>query len=102
MFAAMLERAVRVCEAQFGNIYRWDGATSHAIASDDTPSPFVKARERISIRPGPKNPVRQMIETKQAVHTLDVATSASYAEGEPVAVAAVELGMVRTLCLSQC
>ena len=55
-------------------------------------------RERVSLRPpGPKDPIRQMITTKQAVHTLDVAASSSYAEREPVSVAAVELGGVRTL-----
>jgi hypothetical protein len=25
VFAAMLKNAVRVCNASFGNIYRWDG-----------------------------------------------------------------------------
>src|SRR5262249_21869259 len=25
VFKSMLENAVRICEAQFGNIYRWDG-----------------------------------------------------------------------------
>ena len=97
VFMAMLERAVRVCDAQFGNAYRWDGELLHAIASHDTPSAFVQARERGSLRPGAKDPVRQMVTTKLAVHTLDVAASASYAEHEPASVAAVELGGVRTL-----
>ena len=25
----MLEKAVRICDAKFGNIYRWDGDTVH-------------------------------------------------------------------------
>ena len=25
VFASMLEKAVRICDAKFGNIYRWDG-----------------------------------------------------------------------------
>ena len=97
VFAAMLERAVRICDAKFGNIYRWDGEVLNAVASRGTPSAFVDARQRISLCPGPKDPVGVMIATKKAVHTLDLAASASYAEGEPLAVAAVELGGVRTL-----
>ena len=97
VFTAMLERAVRVCGAKFGNVYRWDGERLRAIASQDTPSAFVKARERASLRPGPKDPVRQMITTKQVVHTLDQAASSYYAERDPLTVAAVELGGVRTL-----
>ena len=97
VFATMLEKAVRICDAQFGNIYRWDGEALQAVASHNTPSSFVRARERFSIRPGPKNPVAQMIATKKATHTLDMVASAAYADGEPVTIAAVELGGVRTL-----
>ena len=25
VFATMLEKAVRICDAKFGNVYRWDG-----------------------------------------------------------------------------
>jgi GAF domain-containing protein len=97
VFASMLRNAVRICDAQFGNIYRWDGEALRALASHNTPSAFAEARERISLRPGPKDPVARMIVTKQTVHTADVAASESYAEGEPLAIAAVELGGVRTL-----
>src|SRR5579864_8091932 len=37
VFAAMLENAVRICDAKFGNIYRWDGDTLHLIATHNTP-----------------------------------------------------------------
>ena len=96
VFVTMLEKAVRICDAQFGNIYRWDGEALQAVASHNTPSSFVRARERFSISPGPKNPVAQMIATKKATHTLDLAASAAYADGDPVTIAAVELGGVRT------
>ena len=91
----MLENAVRICAAKFGNIYRWDGEILSAVASRDTPSAFVAARRVYALRR--KNPLREMVATKKAVNILDMAATASYAEGEPVTVAAVELGGVRTL-----
>jgi hypothetical protein len=30
---AMLEKAVRICDAKFGNIYRWDGELLHLLAA---------------------------------------------------------------------
>jgi class 3 adenylate cyclase len=100
VFKSMLENAIRICEAQFGNIYRWDGEALHALASHNTPAAFAEARERISLRPGPKSkkdPLARMIGSKQTVHTADQAASDAYAEGEPLTRAAVELGGVRTL-----
>ena len=38
-----------------------------------------------------------MISTKKATHTLDMVASEAYSDGEPVTIAAVELGGVRTL-----
>ena len=78
VFKSMLENAIRICEAQFGNIYRWDGEALHALASHNTPAAFVEARERISLRPGPKSkkdPLARMIIAKQTVHTADQAAS---------------------------
>src|SRR3984893_3868817 len=36
VFAAMLENAVRICDATFGNIYRWDGEALWLVADDHT------------------------------------------------------------------
>jgi GAF domain-containing protein len=33
VFASMLEKAIRVCEATFGNIYRWDGEAFYLLAT---------------------------------------------------------------------
>ena len=33
VFASMLKKAIRVCEATFGNIYRWDGEAFYLLAT---------------------------------------------------------------------
>jgi two-component system, NtrC family, sensor kinase len=33
VFATMLEKAVRICDADFGNIYRWEGEALRLIAT---------------------------------------------------------------------
>jgi hypothetical protein len=37
VFASMLENAVRICDADFGKIYRWNGDALHLIATRNTP-----------------------------------------------------------------
>ena len=43
-FAAMLENAVRICDAKFGNIHRWDGDALHLMATHNTPPAFAEYR----------------------------------------------------------
>jgi len=37
VFEVMLENAARICDANFGNIFRWDGDALHLIATHNTP-----------------------------------------------------------------
>jgi GAF domain-containing protein len=74
-----------------------EGDALKTVASLNTPAAFAEVRGRSSFRPGPKNPIRRMVATKQLVHVTDVAASEAYAERDPVTVAAVELGGVRSL-----
>ena len=98
VFATMLEKAVSICDAGFGNIFRVEGDGLRNVATHNTPAAFVEAlRSSPYFRPGPKNPVRRMMETKAVVHVVDNATTEAYAEREPIAVASVELGDTRTL-----
>jgi GAF domain-containing protein len=50
VFAAMLEKAARICDAAFGNIYRWDGDALHLVGTHNTPAALAKARARSPIR----------------------------------------------------
>jgi two-component system, NtrC family, sensor kinase len=99
VFDAMLGKAVRICGAKFGNIYRWDGAALHALAAYNTPVAFAEERQRSAHRPASKSALGRMIATKATVHIADVAASEAYAECDPPTVAAVELGGVRTLLI---
>ena len=95
VFDAMLAKAVRICDAKFGNIYRWDDDSLHLVASHNTPRAFVEHRRSPSPI-SPRNPVSRMLRTKTAVHTADVATEEAYVERDPATVAAVEIGGIRT------
>ena len=50
VFQAMLENAVRICDAKFGNIYRWDGDALHLAASHNTPTAYAEQRRRLPLR----------------------------------------------------
>src|SRR5262249_14599646 len=97
VFEAMLEKAVRICDAKFGNIYRWDGEALHLLASHNTPPALAEARRHSPLRPHPETPIARMVAHKAAFHTADVAAMPGYIDrSDPGAVAAVELGDVRT------
>jgi class 3 adenylate cyclase len=96
VFASMLKNAVRICDAKFGNIYRWDGDALHLVATYNSPAAFVEAMRRSPHRPGPKHPAGRMIETKMVIHTANLAAEQAYTNGDPLAVAGVEIGGVRT------
>jgi GAF domain-containing protein len=98
VFASMLENAVRICDAKFGNIHRWDGDALHVMATHNTPPAFAEYRRRSLWRPNPTNAVGRAIATKAVVQVADIATEQAYTEQRnPSYVAAVELGGVRTL-----
>ena len=97
VFEAMLEKAVRICDAKFGNIHRWDGNALHLMATHNTPSAFAEYRGRSPWHPKPRNAVGRTIATKTVVHVADLAAEEAYTERrDPSYVAAVELGGVRT------
>jgi GAF domain-containing protein len=98
VFQAMLERAVRVCGAKFGNIYRWDGEALHILASHNTPPAFVEADRRSPYRPYPHSPVGRMLADRTVAHIRDVTAEEVFlAQRDPMAISAVELGGIRTL-----
>jgi class 3 adenylate cyclase len=99
VFASMLENAVRICDAKFGNIFRWDGDALHLVATDNTPPALAEARRRSP--PTTRDPlIDRMVATKTVAHIPDLAAEPTYIKQRiPTSVAAVELGGIRTLLL---
>jgi GAF domain-containing protein len=100
VFDAMLAKAARICDASFGNIFRWDGDALHLVGTHNTPPALAEARRRSPVRATAEMPVGRMLATKTPVHVADLAAEPVYTEErDPTVVAGVELGGVRTVLL---
>src|SRR5215471_916842 len=96
VFQAMLAHATRLCEANFGVLYRFDGYVFHAVALQDAAPALSDYLRRQPPRPDPRNALGRVLRTKQPVHITDITLERAYAEREPARVAAVELAKART------
>src|SRR5262249_58689963 len=75
-----------------------DGAW-RAAAMLGVPPACAEFWQRGPQRPGPKSALVRVMETRRTVHIADVKQEPAYVEGEPVFVAAVNLGGFRTVFL---
>ncbi|HEX4410422.1 MAG TPA: GAF domain-containing protein [Xanthobacteraceae bacterium] len=97
VFDAVLANAMRLCDAEFGNIYRWDGEALYLVAWRNTPAAFAAYRTRAPFRPSTTSLIGRMVRTKSVMHVADAADNPDYTERrDPSLIAAIELGGVRT------
>jgi GAF domain-containing protein len=98
VFQAMLENAVHICGANFGNIYRWSGDALHLLATHNTPPAFAEARRNTPFRPGPDTPTGRMVATKGVTQVADLAAEPRFTEQDDRDVRfGVGVGGIRTL-----
>ncbi len=97
VFQAMLTNAIRICEANFGALFRFEDGAARAAAMLGVPPAYAEFWQRGPRRPDPRTALARVIETRQAVHIADVRTYPAYVEGEPTFIALVNLGGFRTL-----
>ena len=97
VFAAMLQNAVRICDATFGNIYRWEDDALHLVAAHNTPPAWVEERKRFPLRVAKNPDIGRMIASKKTLHVTDATALSGYIDrSDPATVGAVELGGIRT------
>jgi signal transduction histidine kinase len=97
VFRSMLENAVRICQAKFGFMLRYDGDAYHTVAElCDVPA-FIEEMKRGPLRPHPDSALGCVARTRQAAQIADITEHQLYAERNPLFVAGAELGGMRTI-----
>jgi signal transduction histidine kinase len=68
----MLNNAVRICEATFGVLFRYDGGTFDPAAWRGVPPAYEEhLQRRGSFRPDEGAPLHRLLKTQEVVHTCD-------------------------------
>jgi two-component system, NtrC family, sensor kinase len=89
VFQSMLQNAVRICDAAFGMLFRFEENAWRAAAMFGVPTAFAEFWRQGPQRPGARTALGRVSQTRQTVHIADVTTEPAYIEGEPILVAAV-------------
>src|SRR5205807_1888708 len=98
VFETMLANATRMCEANFGVLFRFKDDAAEATAVLGVPPAFAEFLQGGPLVPGPGSGLGRLVQTKQAVHILDArAEQEVWVERDPYFVTATELSGTRTL-----
>jgi GAF domain-containing protein/class 3 adenylate cyclase len=95
VFKTMLDKATRICEAEFAALYLLEGDGLRLTATYNVPPAFAQA-EGMAFRPAPGGALDAVMKTGRTAHISDLAATQSYIERHPRAVEAVEIAGIRT------
>ena len=95
VFDAMLEKATRLCEAEFGLLTNFDGEVFHAAALRGVPAVFAESW-REPRRPSPGLALYRLTQGDNVIHVPDVTAEDAYISGNPIRRALADLGGART------
>src|SRR6266540_3432399 len=79
VFRALLENAVRICEAKFGNLVLFKGSECRVVAMHGAPRAFEDLRRRDPVVSIDRSPWGTIFETKRMIHIADLAAEQPYA-----------------------
>ena len=98
VFDAMLEKAVHICDAKFGLLFRWEGEAFRTVAMHSVPLALADEQRRNPVlRPNPRTGLGRLVETKRTIQVADVRTDPGY-QADPVRrTGIVHAGGARTL-----
>ena len=100
VFQTILASANDICDAQFGNLFLYEGGGFRLASILNLPPPFAATFSRNPIVfPPPTDPLGRLALSRQPVHVADVTQEPDYVAGFPPIVQLVELGGARTVLL---
>jgi two-component system, NtrC family, sensor kinase len=102
VFQAILEAAARTCDAKFGLLYRVKNGAARIISGFRIPPALAEYFKRGPHRPplnrlDPRTPIGRIIQFPQIIHIADYREDQTYLDRDPITVAGIELGGIRTL-----
>src|ERR1700747_712194 len=97
VFDAMLDKALGLCEADYGVLWTYDGERVHATALRGVPPMFAEFLTRTRHPVGPDNAHGRLLRGGPVFNIADVAEDKAYRSGDPIRRTLVELGGGRTL-----
>ena len=98
VFSTMLNNALRICGAEFGNLFLYGDGAFREVSNVNTPPAFEEFLHRGPVRPSPGTGLARIVSTKQTAHIEDIRLLPAYSNGDPFVVAGVEAG-IRTLLI---
>jgi len=96
VFDAMLEKALRLCEAAFGRLDTYDGEFLHTVAARGVPAAYAEFLGR-TVRPAPGNTAFRLIQGDAVVRIDDMREDEDNKKGDPARLAVIELGGARSM-----
>jgi GAF domain-containing protein len=96
VFEAMLEKAMHLCEADFGGLWMFEGDRYVAVALRGVPQRYAAFLAETTVMPGPGTAPHRLLHGERLVHNFDLASEEPYRAGDPQRRALVDIGGART------
>jgi len=96
VFEAILESALRICDANSGFLFLWDGQAYNPVAQRGATGAFAELMTKPRRHPGRHTGLGRILAEKGPVHIEDMKSDIAYIERDPFRVETVEQGGMRT------
>jgi signal transduction histidine kinase len=96
VFDAMLEKAMRLCDAAFGFLTTYDGERFRPAAQKGVPDALAQYFAAGMDQPSPGDSHARLLAGEDLIHNLDQKEEEAYRAGNPLRRAVVDLGGVRS------
>jgi two-component system NtrC family sensor kinase len=97
VFKSMLNNALRICEAKFGQLLLFDGKGFLPAELHNSPPAYSELFRDGPLLPGPNTALGRVVAGKEVAHVADVMAGSAFAERDPLRIATVDILQARTL-----